>query len=389
MRPMKHPFLSISLLALAPLIFSTNAHAFGRKMVADESGKIHIASNVSGEQSDMILKDLKRLSTTGVSVDEDMKKVMGLNEGAAAENMRDWLADRVQYIVGENYNLNSNVRLMEASWAYENADELPTVEQPSAKLKTPDGLDETEASAADGIVIPNVPVDADGKVYTVMSNIGSAVYYAGKLKGMLIGLKIPGGDTLPMSSPRSGVIMVGEGLFMPLLKKRGLEGDNVDTAAYAYFRLSTFFHEARHSDGHGKSLGFFHALCPKGHDYENINACDRNLNGPYKVGAITMKNFLVNCKDCSIKELEAMKLAFLDSENRIILETPAPASSNSGTLQAICDTYRDMNRTLTNAGAQPMPLPDYCTTPAADGEKTAIASTFWDDAPEGKRLEAR
>lgn len=87
-------------------------------------------------------------------------------------------------------------------------------------------------------------------------------------------------------------------------------------------RMAVFFHEARHSDGNGKSLGFFHAVCPSGHDFQGSYACDRNLNGPYSIGAQMMKEFIKNCDECSVSEKEQMRLRYLDSMNRVLDNTP-------------------------------------------------------------------
>jgi len=160
--------------------------------------------------------------------------------------------------------------------------------------------------------------------FTVMSNVGTALYYGGKKEKKVYQLKVSNGllkkaTSVSVTSPRTGIIQVGEGLFM-----KELSANEQDPMAYAnsLIRIATFFHEARHSDGNGTSLGFTHAKCPVGHDYENMAACDENLNGPYTIGSEIMKSMQESCGDkCSEKEKEILKLVSIDSASRILKTT--------------------------------------------------------------------
>jgi hypothetical protein len=114
-------------------------------------------------------------------------------------------------------------------------------------------------------------------------------------------------------------LQIGAGLFASELAINRIDENAV---ANSIMRLSFIFHEARHSDGNGPSLGFTHSLCPKGHDYENELACDESLNGAYSVGASMAREMMMACQDnCSERDKEMLKIFILDSYNRIQTKT--------------------------------------------------------------------
>jgi hypothetical protein len=350
---------------LSLTLLSSEAFAFGSKPTAltDESGRFVVAGNVPKNQSKLLLQDLQHLHALSMrSTDEELLQLMELNE-ANAGTLSQWLAARVQYVVGEELDLEKAVYLAAERHPYENPSLMPELELPSGAR-------------------PFMEPAGGTKPVTVMSNLGTALYTVGKMQGVLIGFRVPGSSSVSISSPRTGIIQIGEGHFLPMMKRFGLPGANLESEAYKLFRLATLFHEARHSDGHGKSLGFAHALCPAGHDYAGTNACDRNLNGPYTVGALITRNLLQNCATCSAAEKEALKLEALDSFSRVIRETVRNTGPGERAEEEICRILRDLNRDLST----PTELPDLCkdVTPREPG-RTVIPSTFWDPRPEGRR----
>ena len=166
--------------------------------------------------------------------------------------------------------------------------------------------------------------NAEGEGFTVMSNIGAGLYMGGKKENVVYGMKVSRGVLRPtikvvVESPRAGIIQIGEGLFV---KDLTVNTQNQDALANTLNRLATFFHEARHSDGNGSSLGFAHSLCPAGHDYEGQAACDESLNGPYTVGAVMMSEMIKTCDDnCSERDKEILKMIEIDSASRIMKTT--------------------------------------------------------------------
>ncbi|MGZ3698476.1 MAG: hypothetical protein ACXVCH_10310 [Bdellovibrionota bacterium] len=329
-------------------------------------GRIHFAKDIPDKQAQAMIQDLNLLRSMDIqSSDPEFVKKLKLDH-VDARSMEDWLAERVQYIVGENFNIQQAAYVDRPYFSFENENQSPVLEYPTATPHSTPG----------------------SRVVTVMSNIGGAVYFAGKKAGTLYGVKIPGIGKIPLSSPRVGLLEVGEGMFITTktLKKVGTE-----SKAGQLIRLATLFHEARHSDGHGTSLGFFHAVCPKGHDYEGYSACDRNLNGAYTIGAQVTKALLESCSTCSEAEREALKMEYLDSASRVIQETPMSQGELDAEIQrltdsqSVCPIYQQF--------PDMKDVPEVCKNPDAVTKQIeelrahppGTPSVDWDDAPEGRR----
>ena len=298
----------LSLALLATLSTAPSAHALGR---AQSLGTIQAENAVPKGQLALLSQDFEWLGTLqDLPPTQEFREVLGL-ESAAPASLSTWLSSRVRYVVAEDFKPSLlNIRPyifkkfdfpmteMPDLEFPRNAENIPLIDPNTLPEGTPEGADEPEAG---------------GKV--VMANLGSALYLGGKMSNVLLGVNLRGIGRIPVTSPRVGIIQIGEGLFHD-----GLFGKEIpnDSPIRRTFRMSTFFHEARHSDGNGKTLGFMHALCPRGHDYENSNACDRNINGPYTVGALMDEHIARACTECSEVEREAIRLFGLESRSRII-----------------------------------------------------------------------
>lgn len=339
--------------------------------------KIRSASTLPASQQETLQKDFAALENMSfTSSDSDMKSTMGL-QTINASSLIKWLEDRVQVVVDENYNIAKNTKVAPSEVVYPSANISPAIEEP---------------------LLPPPPVPAaesNQKPMVVMSNVGASIYNQLKSLKKLGLVTVPGVGDLPVSSPRIGIIKVGPGLFKDRVSTSPLSAGNTIS------RLSTFFHESRHSDGNGISLSFSHANCPPGHDYEGYYACDRNLNGPYTVGALITKNMLENCKNCDVKEKERLKLIALDSFSRIIKVTPQFIGADKTEITQLsqflfkCD---DLNAKLNPQNTFPInsgECADSKTIAARNrvreiyksySTKPGIASQALDDSPEGKRM---
>ncbi len=277
-------------------------------------GNIRVDSNISTPHRNYLAQSLAYLdSLTNWGSQPDLSKITGL-DNISAGDLHQWLEDRVQYILAPNFDPSQPGQGFYSGQAfnYENPNVFPIIDSGSPFRSMGPG---------------------DSNPTLLMQNLGAMYYFEGKKEGRLIGLNIPGSGPALLTSPRVGVIQLGANLFPdgPLQPSR-----------YNYvLLLATLFHEAHHSDGNGTSLGFFHAVCPPGHEYAKYLACDRTLNGPYKLGAIFEKTLIGNCAQCSVKETEMLNGLVADNLSRVL-----PASTVDG--------------------------------------KT-VTSTDWDSAPEGHR----
>lgn len=262
-------------------------------------GKIEVEAGVTQAQRDAFASAIQNLDTYKIDAPgADLLAKLHLNDTAPA-TLHEWLEERVQYLASQNLDLDSHAYLVQAHYAYPEPDQFPVSEKPTRTLPS------------------------DGSIQVLMANIGGAIYTSGKAHSQLIGLRLDGIGDVIVRSPRSGILMIGDGLFPVAGSKSVLA---TDTAALAIFRLGTLFHEARHSDGNGVSAGFLHAVCPDGSDYSGLTACDRNSNGPYTVGAMFTRDLTSACTDCTVAGKEWLKLAYLDSFSRMIgSEADSPA----------------------------------------------------------------
>jgi hypothetical protein len=220
-----------------------------------------------------------------------IRRIMGIREVNEASLLA-WLDDRVQAVVGESYDIDDHLIRQDRCYRYAEGGVLPELEQIAVETG-----------------------DSSERVAIVMRNVGVSAYYDAKRSDRLTYTEIPGIGKLPITSPRVGIIQIGESLFDP---DNQTSPKRPEAAGNSVYMLSSFFHEARHSDGHGKTMGFFHAACPKGHSLEGTLSCDRSLNGPYAVDAAMTEAMLRGCPDCTASDREQLRTMIADYHNRIL-----------------------------------------------------------------------
>jgi hypothetical protein len=264
---------------LAVLFFLSACQKNTNSGVITGSGII-LDSSVTEQQSELIKKDLDILLLANFNSFEQNDLSYFNIENFNNITLLSWLTNRVKYIVGENYNYQ------ERAYIHKVLNYKPEI--------FTDMIKKTD-------------------FVTVMSNLGSGLYLWGKQNSFLIGIEVAGKEFL-IKSPRAGIIQIGEGLFTVY---KAYNSD-IDSVANSFLRLSVFFHEARHSDGNGENAAFGHKICPEWHDYYGYYACDKNLNGPYTIGAIMLKNAQKSCTECTNSEVQTLKLFQADSEYRIL-----------------------------------------------------------------------
>ncbi len=290
-------------------------------------GKIKFDDRISRRYFRLISEDLERIDSVPINPHSihaaQMKETMGLDD-ASPESMRNWLEDRVAYVLGENF---------------------------------------PHHSLGQAAVVQEVSLTSNS-IITKMMNMGAHFFYEYFWKiGKKYILNIPGHGRVTIESPRTGVIELGEGHFMLSDENKTEDLRNI---SYSLIRLSTFYHEARHSDGNSRSsswwlkksdlimsdsdndlwdqlfpgkdrelvqkagsLGFFHVSCPPTHLLKGNLACDFNQNGPYTVGAEFLQAMLDSCQMCSEKDREVLRSTILDYHYRRLDYVPySPPGEN-------------------------------------------------------------
>lgn len=253
---------------------------------------IRFDGDVDADRSQAVLEAMSYLYYSPIQrFDADLKKVLKISN-TNSTNLQNWLEARIAFIVDDDYDVVKNATLVEKNYQFENPNEFPGELAES-------GFSEVVAASGKEIV---------------MENIGAGFYLMAKKVKNLVAVHLSGIGNVNISSPRVGILRIGPGFYSNF--KNGNEESLFDTIKI--FQLSTLFHEARHSDGHGKSVGFPHAVCPKGHDYQGRWACDRSTNGAYTVGAHAHKALMENCQKCDQKARHELQIVYLDVANRVI-----------------------------------------------------------------------
>lgn len=238
-----------------------------------------------------------------------LQELLGTRQ-VTRESVIEWLLQRVSYVIGEGEDFQSLV--IEGSgegskYAYANPGVLPTVEIPKSAPPHP-----VTGPAGDGF---------PQHLGVVMTNVGTNFYIHGKKDGMLMTYPFDSGEekiNIEVKSPRAGILQIGAGLFQTLMND-----DDPKALSNSIYRLAILMHEARHSDGNGKTLGFPHAVCPKWSPYHDTNSCDRNADGPYAIEAYFIRAALIACqeqKTCDEDEVERLSFVGVDVMQRILDE---------------------------------------------------------------------
>lgn len=267
-----------------------------------EASDITLSKGIKSKLRDKIEKDLSALNNIKFKpTSAKSLEILGLST-LDSSSAQKWLEQRVNYVIEENALSFLRLKLKKTISV-----ERENVVYPNAYI-IPYSMSRTLGTN-----------DEDGMV--VMSNIGAAIYMGGKHEKIVYNIKVSRGLLrkalkVAVESPRAGIIQIGEGLFSRDLT---INNQNPDSISNSINRLSTFFHEARHSDGNGESLGFAHAVCPKGHEFAGLPACDENLNGPYTIEAVMLSEMLKSNEDVlSEREKETLKMVILNSYSRVM-----------------------------------------------------------------------
>jgi hypothetical protein len=313
--------LLVSLVACAASSSSSTPSDQPNVTIQSIPNLLSFSSTIPAEQTAAVNEAVSTLFTLPLdSADaavSEMAHVMG-NQDVTAPGLQTWMQARVAYILEGGFDLQHHAAFSPAPFVYQNPNDYPDVMRPQ----------------------PTTPADTE-ESRIVMSNVGAAVYSIGKQNSKLVSVDLPGIGTIFMKSPRTGLLEIGPGLFPDL------GGMTVQNIALDIFRVATLFHEARHSDGHGHSMGFMHTTCPTG-DYKGMAACDIALNGPYSVGASVHKALMNKCAlsgNCTALSQQLLQIIYADQANRVLDLASAPKDLSADTLPG----------------------------------------QFWDDAPEGTR----
>lgn len=267
---------------------------------------ISLTTGIDASQRQSLIADLNILKTRPVSKSTQhqsaflLTEYMGITD-LESQSLIDWLNTRITYVFGETSNPEVQVIDVGRSEIWS----LPS-----------DFLEEL------GIDTNTAAVNLGTALYGFSQEISSTVK-----RPVYARLNQPNVAPINITSPRTGIMMIGPALFDPDFSPSYRE---TDTEANSYFRLSTIFHEARHSDGNAaaNSMGFAHVLCPTDRDFpsqlEGKYACDHAANGAYGIGSFLLQILADQCQSCTNSERTRLQILYLDSRTRIIGNNDEP-----------------------------------------------------------------
>lgn len=256
---------------------------------------IIISKEFSDSRVQMLSEDLNFLSrmNSWEAFDQDEQMAFGFVENSN-KNLLSWISERVRYLIPLDSLGNVDIHFGTEEKIYPHQDSLPGD-------------------------LENIYFVLDREADTLMSNLGTAYYLFGKRARRSISVNLSEHfsileDPIEMTTPRKGIILFHENFFKSTLYVSRYGREDSDRI----LRLSYLFHEGRHSDGSGVSLGFYHKRCPPGTDYAGLLACDRASNGAYNLGAIFIKKSLEVCQGCGEVEKDILRMNYFDNKARVI-----------------------------------------------------------------------
>jgi hypothetical protein len=252
---------------------------------------------LSQANKDLLRSDVAALENYNIQAESGsyFAKSFGGTSGA---NVLQYMDDRVNYIVPELDDLSSRIKL---GWF-----SLPS----------------------DGSNSSSDPTASDKRAVTMALNIGFALWMANEANPLPINLNFQiGGTSVPLTSPRVGIVELGQGYTMAQTPR--------GTKITPVIRTTTLVHEARHSDctgGLGENdlaelkagqipddheCGHMHVNCPAGHPLSGLPACDDLPWGAYSIEGVFAASLGANCANCTEDEKQQALAAAADAFSRV------------------------------------------------------------------------
>jgi hypothetical protein len=336
------------------ILFSLSLAAFNSE-AQEVYGGFTFSKGMAPEQVNLVMDDIKLLYMLPVMKDSNNFQKLADLKALSGPGYHNWILNRIHYFVSWEENLDSLYYLGRQPYLYPNADLLPNLRGKS--LSKYGDYDD----------------DSSGDEGPLAANLGGSLYIRGKAAKTL-GTATINGKTMPVLSPRIGIMAIEENYF----NRDFLPDPNPFAKISRLYRLSTLFHEARHSDGHGVETGFLHVVCPKGHAFEGKLACDRVENGSYGLEARFDKVLSANCTDCTPAEKEALRLMSLENFSRLLVSPLA--ASRVVKLQQLLATYKYILKTCEPAAGESRSVCDQqtitTTTQQYNSVRNQIDATF-------------
>lgn len=338
---------------------------FSYRAVADTKNadeiirSIKFGPDMPADSVRIIKADLAYLAQLKITYqDPGFNRALGISQ-ANGNSLLQWFAQRVKHIFGQSYDWKASFKTYTptsgAKFSY-----------PAPEVEPDDSEKDVYVSAATTDGFYSFDRTKSGNIQIIASNFGIDAYLKAKKMLAIAGVDLPGLGFFPVNSPRDGLIKTGPAMFKASTRLDSSGSRNIETAAHRILRMSYLFHEARHSDGNGKTLGFLHIKCPPGHPLAGNEVCERSTNGPYSIGGWTLKFLAEFCKECDAAEKEGLRLLALENFSRVILKTKKILNHEEMQTCEIAKKQKEQDPNFV--------LPEFC--------QDVIVTKDWDATPE-------
>ena len=253
------------------LLSSENSysHQLGEKLYLD---------HFSGGSEIVLKADIDALLTFPLALanHSELKEIIGSSTGSSQDAFN-WLQKWVHFIYTE-----------------------PFVDSERCYLRS--RKKEVQSEAKDGFLALNLGLSK--YLFTSSLSYGLGVVFAHE-RGLY---------KVDINTPAIGVVRLGERFFNSDYYSESPPAAGVDPLAFRLFRISTLLHEAAHSRGQGKYLGFAHVLCPQEIPFVGgTQACDASRNGGNGVKAAFLEAVVKSCQHMRSKDSEVEPLPLCQS----------------------------------------------------------------------------
>jgi len=184
-------------------------------------------------------------------------------------------------------------------------------------------------------------------------NVGAQLWIEGLAENTPVTFTVKGQVSEPVmvNSSRTGLVILADGYT-----DKALADDGSIVTIPPLFRQTVLMHEARHSDCTGglneedlpniraaiqaqdgsalhsalHGCSHSHVICPTGHSYEGLPACDMESWGAYKVGAVFAEAYIANMNEDD-RMWEIGQAIATDSNDRLLVDVVGtPDMSSAG-----------------------------------------------------------
>lgn len=260
----------------------------------DRMVSLRFDPSVSPGLRDTIKRDIRSMANFNfnISSHDPFRQVFGPD---GSKSVVRYLDERINYVIGPD----------------------PSISQFVSSTRSNDGR--IGAIPVRSRAAPANYAEEEGEAALKAQNIGLELWLLQEAAGPASMSFTLDGSTIPISSPRIGLFRIYQGYLQDFFIEN----------------ISILIHEARHSDCSGgldqalieairdgdmntpSRCGHRHSVCPAGHVYADLPACDAFAWGAYSVQALWLSHVANHCQNCRSRDQILARAMLADAISRV------------------------------------------------------------------------